>query len=56
MKDNTLKKKENRETMLERAKRLAQQKVTDRDFMESKAGPPRSDNREPEAGENVPNN
>ena len=56
MKDNTLNKKENRETMLQKAKQLAQQKATDRDFHASKAGPPRSDDREPEVGENVPYN
>ena len=48
-----MKKKEDRETMLERAKRLAQQKTTDRDFQASAAGPPKPDNREPEAGEHV---
>ncbi len=48
-----MKKKEDRETMLERAKRLAQQKVTDRDFQASTAGPPKSDNRKTEAGEDV---
>jgi hypothetical protein len=54
MKDEILKKRtEDRKTMLERAKRLAQQKTTDRDFQASSASPPRSDNRGPEAGEHV---
>ena len=53
MKEQPLNKKESRETMLERAKRLAQQKTTDRDFQASSAGPPKTDNREPEAGEHV---
>lgn len=53
MKSEVRKKKEDRETMLERAKRLAQQKTTDRDFMARSADSPRSDEREPEAGENV---
>jgi hypothetical protein len=49
-KNNKGKKKQNRRTMLERAKLLAQPVATDWDFIASKGPPPRSDDREPYAG------
>lgn len=50
MKDNTVRnKQETRKSMLERARRLSQQKATDRDFHSSTAGPPRSDDLKPRA-------